>query len=427
MSQDPLHLLCVEPHFPGRLGAIADWLVRRRGYRCRFLCSRADPRSLWPRSVGHGLDVVFCPVTETAAVDWTRYLERGLSYAMRYFEALEAQRPAAGSLRLPPFDLVVGRSAGLGSTLFVPVHQPGIPVVGLFEYFYHPHRHDLAEEMPPTMSAVYRHWRRSANAMDLLDLENGARPWTPTAWQRDLYPEQYRCDFQVLHDGVDTVRFQRAQADRPVPRTIGGRPLSADTRVVTFVARATDRVRGIDRFLVLANRLLRARSDVLCVVIGSPVVQRGLDVQFFNRDYRAHLLAESPLADPSRVWFLDQVEPTVVAEALAASDLHVYPGRTYSVSRSLLEAMSAGCVILAADTAPVREVLTHERTGLVIGATDVDAWYQHAVAALDDRAVHRPLGEAAADVARQEYCCDVNLPRLAEWFGQVARSYANAI
>ncbi len=57
MAQDPLSLLCVEPHFPGRLGAIADWLVRRRGYRVHFYCHQADPPELWPESVGRGLEL----------------------------------------------------------------------------------------------------------------------------------------------------------------------------------------------------------------------------------------------------------------------------------------------------------------------------------------------------------------------------------
>ena len=42
MAQDPLHLLCIEPQFPGRLGGVADWLVRRRGYRCQFYCNNTD-------------------------------------------------------------------------------------------------------------------------------------------------------------------------------------------------------------------------------------------------------------------------------------------------------------------------------------------------------------------------------------------------
>ena len=39
-----------------------------------------------------------------------------------------------------------------------------------------------------------------------------------------------------------------------------------------------------------------------------------------------------------------------LAEVLAASDLHIAPGRPYPVARSLLEAMAAGCVVLASDT-----------------------------------------------------------------------------
>lgn len=405
MSQDPLHLICVEPHFPGRLGATADWLVRKRGYRCRFYCSAADPREFWPDAVGHGLDVLVCPVAAEGTVEWTRCLERGLGYAMTYFDAVEKQRPR-------PIDLFLGRSAGLGSTLFLPVHQRGVPIVNLFDYYYHPHQHDLAEEIGPQVPIAYRHWRRSANAMDLLDLENGVTAWTPTGWQRSLFPAAYQGDFLVQHDGIDAERFGRARQSR----SIGGRTVTAEARVVTFVARSLDRLRGFDRFLSLADRLLRARGDVICVVLGSPVVQRGLDVEFFNRDYPAHLLARQPLADPERVWFFDHARPSVVAEALSASDLHVYPGRAYPISRSLLEAMAAGCVVLAADNEPVREVLAHGQTGLLLDLADSDAWQRQALAVLDDLAAYRPLGDAAAVHVRAHYARDVCLPRLAERF-----------
>src|SRR5262249_44648866 len=150
--------------------------------------------------------------------------------------------------------------------------------------------------------------------------------WVPTRWQRDLYPAEYRDDFLVLHDGIDTTRFRPGPA-REAPRNLVGRTLLPGVRVVTFVARALDRLRGFDRFMELANRLLRARADVLCVVVGHPVVQRGLDVQFFNQDYRAHVLGRMKLHDPGRVWFFEPLRPALLAEALALSDLHVYPGR----------------------------------------------------------------------------------------------------
>ena len=54
-GSDPLALLCIEPRFPGKLGAAADWLVRHRGYRCHFYCDSAAGRESWPPSVGAGL------------------------------------------------------------------------------------------------------------------------------------------------------------------------------------------------------------------------------------------------------------------------------------------------------------------------------------------------------------------------------------
>src|SRR5206468_3011534 len=99
------------------------------------------------------------------------------------------------------------------------------------------------------------------------------------------------------------------------------------------------------------------------VAVGDRIVRRGLDVAFHNKDYPAHLMAQRPPVDPDRIRFLGTATPAMVAEVLAASDLHVAPGRPYPVSRSTLEAMASGCVVLASDTEPHREVLTHGETG----------------------------------------------------------------
>jgi glycosyltransferase involved in cell wall biosynthesis len=409
MTQDPLHLLCIEPRFPGRLGPVADWLVRRRGYRCWFYCASAGPAESWPPSTGKGMEVIqfgVGGVARESAVPWMRHLERGLCYAYGCWEVLESRRPR-------PIELVLGRSAGLGSTLFAPTLYPGAPVVNLFDYFYHPHAHDLAGEATSDTPAEYYNWRRSANAMDLLDLENGVTPWTLSRWQRDLYPAEYQQEFFVQHDGVDTSRFAANKND---VRTVAGRAIPKGARVVTFVARALERLRGFDRFMELANRLLQWNSDVICIVVGGPTAQRGLDVEFFNRDYRAHVLETSPAVDPARMWFLDSIPPAQVAEVLGASDLHVYPSQPYVVSTSMLEAMAAGCVVLAWDTAPAREFITHGQTGLLATPDDLDDALGQARAVLEDPRAHRPLGEAAARMVRERYSQDVTMPALAALF-----------
>ena len=413
MAQDPLSLLCIEPRFPGTLGAVADWLVRKRGYRCQFYCHTADGREHWPASAGAGLDVIQFNVGGAArepSVHWTRGLERSLCYAYGGFEVLDARRPR-------PVDLVLGRSAFVGSTLFAPVALPAAPVVQLFDYYFHAHAHDLAAETGPDAPPDYFYWRRAANAVELLDLENGVAPWTATRWQRDLFPAEYRDDFVVLHPGVDIGRFRRREAK---PRVVAGRIVPPGARLVTFAARRLDRLRGFDRFVTLADRLLRERSDVVCVAVGGGPVDRGLDVEFFGRDYTAHVLGRTPIRDASRLWLPGALPPDVFAEILAASDLHVYPSRPYPVSASLLEAMAAGCVVLAWDEAPVREFIEAGRTGLL--AADADAAARLALAALADPPAHRPLGDAAAAMVREQYSRDVTLPRLAEWFDRLAGS-----
>ncbi len=418
MTHPPLHVLCIEPRFPGRLGPVADWLVRRRGYRCQFYCHSADPRDRWPPSVGCGLDVVpfgVGGVARESHAHWTRQLERGLCYAYGCWEVLQARQPR-------PVDLVLGRSNGLGSTLFVPACLPGVPIVNLLDYFYLPHENDVAGLAGSQTPAEYFHWRRSANAMDLLDLENGVTPWTITEWQRTLFPVEYRDDIAVQSDGVDTSRFVDRRDGRP--RTVAGRMIPAGWRVVSFVARCLDRTRGFDRFMELANRLLRMRSDVLCLVIGGTPVERPFDLEFYQRDYRGHVLGSSPPADPERLWVLDSVPHPVVAEALGISDLHIYPGRPYVVSRSLVEAMAAGCVVLAADTAPVREFISHEHTGLLVCADDFDAWARQACAVLDAPHRFRPLGAAAAGEVRERFGQDSTMPALATLFDQLVAAHA---
>jgi glycosyltransferase involved in cell wall biosynthesis len=413
MAQDPLHVLWVEPQFPGRLGAVADWLVRKRGYRCRFYCHALDARERWPSSVGRGLDVGVFKVGGVArerSVAWQRVLERGLCYAFGSWEVIDRDRPR-------PVDLIVGRSEGLGSTLFSPVYRPGAPVVNFHDYYFHSHQYDLADEAGPEMPAGYFQWRRSANAVDLLDLENGSAAWTATNWQRGLFPAEYRGDFHVHHDGVDTRRH--APGDRSGTRKILGRSVPAETRVVTFVARSLDRLRGFDRFLSLAAGLLRDRSDVICIGLGDPVVRRGLDVEFHQRDYKAHLLAALAPLDPERLWFPGHLLPDSVAEVLSASDLHIAPSRRYPVARSLLEAMSAGAVVLASDTEPHREFLTPGVNGLLASPADPDDWMKQARSVLDDPAGFRPIGDAASTFIREHCAQDATLPRLAALFSRL--------
>jgi glycosyltransferase involved in cell wall biosynthesis len=81
--------------------------------------------------------------------------------------------------------------------------------------------------------------------------------------------------------------------------------------------------------------------------------------------------------------------------------------------------MAAGCVVMASDDAPVREVLTQGQTGLLVQPDDDDSWLRQARAVLDDPAAYRPLGQAAASLVRERYSQETTLPKLTTLFDRL--------
>ena len=82
---------------------------------------------------------------------------------------------------------------------------------------------------------------------------------------------------------------------------------------------------------------------------------------------------------------------------LACSTVHLYLTVPFVLSWSLLEAMAAGCAIVASATPPVQEVLAHERSALLVDFFDVDAM----VAAVLKLLGEPPLRQRLATRAQQ--------------------------
>jgi len=112
------------------------------------------------------------------------------------------------------------------------------------------------------------------------------------------------------------------------------------------------------------------------------------------------------------------VAPTDLVNILSLSDLHIYLTVPFVLSWSMLNAMSCGCVVLASDTAPVREVIEHERTGLLAGFYDVDRFVELALKVLDDPAAYRPIGQAAEQLIDQHYSLERKLPEMLQLYEQ---------
>lgn len=405
-----MHVLFVHQNFPAQFGHVARYLIREHGFRCTFASNR-------PAGEYEGIRLIhYDPVG--GATEQTHYCVRTFENAVAHthgvYEALKAQGDLAP-------DLIVGHS-GFGSTLFLR-ELFDCPIINYCEYFYHPHGSDLdfRPEFPPTEINVLRSYCR--NAMLLLDLENCDAAYSPTRWQRSLIPERYRDKVEVIFDGVDTSVWYRHEN---LPRQIGGRVLDPETRLVTYVSRGFESMRGFDIFVRTAKRIYEQWPDVVFAVVGSDRVAYGGDQRYIEAEsFRAHVLAQDDY-DLSKFIFTGLLQPQDLARLLSLGDLHIYLTVPFVLSWSLFNALACGATVVASDTPPVRELIAHEETGLLADFFDVEGLAELSLRVLRDKAAHRHLGQSGQRLIAEQYTMEKTLPRMLALYERVCQQRAGA-
>ena len=397
-------------NFPAQFGHIAARLVRERGWRCTFVSER-------PPGTAGGVDnVQYRP--RGGPTEKTHYLARtfesGIWHAAGVYEAM---RPVSAAIRP---DVIVGHS-GWGSTLFLRELWPEAPVVNYFEYFYRPRDSDLDFRDDVPVAEVDRLRSPARNAMILLDMEYCAAGYAPTEYQHGLMPEAYKPKIEVIHDGIDTDVWHPPGPEERADRRVGSLRLAEGERLVTYVSRGFEMMRGFDVFMKAAKRICDADPKVRFVVVGSDRVAYGGDLrQTGGRSFKEHVLSQDDY-DLSRIHFVGNVKPEMLAQLLRLSDLHFYLTVPFVLSWSCLNAMACGCTMLCSDTAPVREVIEDGRNGLLCDFFDDEAFAERALEVLADPEGHRErLGRAAARTVEERYSLDVTFPRLAGLYESAA-------
>ena len=111
---------------------------------------------------------------------------------------------------------------------------------------------------------------------------------------------------------------------------------------------------------------------------------------------------------------------TDVAALLTGFDVFAVSSSTEGMSIALLEAMAAGCPIVATAVGGNVELIEHEVTGLLVPPNDETALRAAIERLLDDRALATRLGRAASDISRQRYSVATMTRRYEELWRRLA-------
>lgn len=306
----------------------------------------------------------------------------------------EAVRQAALKLRAEGFrpDVMLGHN-GWGETFFLKDVWPDAPLVGYFEFFYHPRGSDVDfdPEFPVHPDAAPR--LRLRNAGNLLGLNAADWGQTPTLWQAWQYPSIYRARMSVFHEGIDT-DVLKPNAGRRVNLPNGVMLSSAD-EVITFVSRNLEPYRGFHVFMRALPEIQRRRPNAQVLVIGADGVSYGAGLAD-GKTFRQALLEQvGGRLDLNRVHFLGALPYEHYQAVLQISSLHVYLTYPFVLSWSMLEAMSCGCLVLGSTTPPVMEVIRHGENGLLTDFFNIPQLVDRIDEALSDPQAVAPLREQA--------------------------------
>lgn len=392
-----MHTLFVHQNFPAQFGHIAAHLVNEHGYQCTFVSEK-------PPGVFGGVERVQYKIKGGASTG-THYCSRTFENQMWHSAAvLETLKDRPD---IKP-DLIVGHS-GFLSTLFLR-ELYDVPQISYFEYFYGATDSDMDFRSDLPQSGFAERIRaRVRNAGLLLDLDNCDVGYSPTVWQRDRLPEEYHRKVVPIFDGIDTDFWRPVES---TSRRFGGWDLPADKRIVTYVSRGMESIRGFDIFMQVAKRLCAERSDVIFVVVGEDRVAYGGDARFTgNQTFKQWVLSKDdyPL---DRILFLGRIPPADLMRLFSLSDLHMFLTVPFVLSWSLFNALACGATVLASQTGPVEEVIESGHDGLLTDFFDVDQWVQSASKILDEPGAYADLGKNGKNKIRDLYSMQVCLPAL---------------
>lgn len=390
-----MRVLFVHHRFPGQFLHWARYLLRQKGFEVRALRARSelDIECEILRGITYEYEPAFLSKdAEDHALKRTLY-----ATANSYNCAVAAQSLKAEGW-IP--DLIYCHT-GWAPSIFLQEIYPTAKIIKYLEWYYNSDDSDV-DFLGGAPELQKRFAVKILNLPILADIVDGVALIAPTEWQKQQFPEMIRSKIDIVPDGIDTDYFCPSPKARLVLEN--GRILTSADRLITYAARGADPYRGFQSFIRALEKLQQIDPTVEAVISGDQLVHYGAGAGT-NRHFQ-EVMAEAKL-DMARTHFVGFLPLDQHLSLLQISTVHVYLTVPFVLSWSMLEAMSVGCCVIASDTAPVREFLENEKSGILVNFFDSDAICGRLEAALGDSGMRRRLSQAARNAVKSRWSLDI--------------------
>jgi len=410
-----MKILFVHQNFPGQFVHLAPALAADAGNEVVALSMQKKPPSLW-----NGVKVFPYQVARGTSADIHPWLADSEPKVIRG----EAAMRAALQLREQGFvpDVIIAHP-GWGESLFLKTVWPKAKLGIYAEFFYHASGADVGFDPEFSSDSIEQACKiHLKNINNLLHIELADAAISPTHWQASTFPSAFRERISVIHDGINTDMI----APNPgIALTLGdGLTLTRDDEVITFVNRNLEPYRGYHIFMRALPQIMAQRPNARVLIVGGDDVSYGAKSasgKSWKEIFLSEVSTQLPESAMQRIHFLGNIPYQHFIPLLQLSRVHVYLTYPFVLSWSLLEAMSAGCAIVASKTQPLREAIRQNETGRLVDFFDAAALTQEVCDLLDQPEERQRLGENARRFACEFYDLQkVCLPAQLEWVQSLA-------
>jgi glycosyltransferase involved in cell wall biosynthesis len=388
-----MKILFVHQNFPGQFLHLAPELARR-GHDCLALTDLKNQRQTSTPTLRYRHEVPPPdPQVTRLGRNYTLMSDRGVTVARA------AMKLRAEKGYVP--DVILGHS-GWGETLFLKEVWPEARLIVYAEFYYRGRGADVGfdpEFNPPGFDQVMIAQGRTAFlGQALLHADAGI---SPTEWQAGTYPAPLRRMIEVIFDGIDTELVAPSpEATFALP---SGRVLRPGDEVLTFVNRNLEPYRGYHIFMRALPEVMAARPEAQVVIVGGDEVSYGAAPPGGSGWKEVFLNEVAGRIDPARLHFAGKLPYGRFVALMQVSRAHAYLTYPFVLSWSMLEAMSAGALVVGSATAPVQEVLQDGVNGRLVEFFDLRGWADTLTDALARPEAHLTLRRAARQTIVERY------------------------
>jgi glycosyltransferase involved in cell wall biosynthesis len=297
-------------------------------------------------------------------------------------------------------DVIVSHP-GWGESLPLRAVFPAAHIIAYCEFYYGLNGRDVRFDPEfPAMGTDGDVLVQIKNAASLLALSDCDLGISPTDWQKSTFPREYLNKIEVVHEGINVdVAVPNPNAEFTLPN---GRKVTIQDEVVTYVTRNMEPLRGCHIFFRSLPRILAKRPNAQVIIVGGDGTSYGAPAPN-GKTWKSIFFDEIKNdIDVSRVHFTGTLPYDQYLKVLQISAVHIYLTYPFVTSWSLVEALSAGCLVIGSDTAPVREVIDGTN-GILVPFFDKDLLAQRVIEVLADRPKYAALRVKARETVLERF------------------------